>query len=136
MAVTEQHTLGFFAGGYKNVAKWKGIDLGAYRHLLKSPRFKSVLVGWDAADWTIAKPLQQKGVLPNLTQLMSGGIHAPIASMDPPISPMLWTSIATSRWPVDHGIHGFTEWQDGQIRAVRGTSIKVPTLWDLSLIHI
>ena len=131
MAVTEQHTLGFFAGGYKNVAKWKGIDLGAYRHLLKSPRFKSVLVGWDAADWTIAKPLQQKGVLPNLTQLMSGGIHAPIASMDPPISPMLWTSIATSRWPVDHGIHGFTEWQDGQIRAVRGTSIKVPTLWDI-----
>jgi len=131
MEVPQQHTLGFFAGGYKNVAAWKGVDLNDYGHLLRGPKLTSVLVGWDAADWTIAKPLLQKGVLPNLVQLMSEGIHAPIASMDPPISPMLWTSIATSRWPADHGIHGFTQWHDGQIRAVRGSSIKVPTFWDI-----
>ena len=131
MAELQQHTLGYFAGGYKNVARFKGVDLEPYVHLLPGDRFKSVLVGWDAADWTLAKPLLQKGALPNLTQIMSDGIHAPIASMDPPISPMLWTSIATSRWPVDHGIHGFTEWHEGQVRAVRGTSIKVPTFWDV-----
>lgn len=113
------------------MAAWKGVDLDDYGHLLRGSKLTSVLVGWDAADWTIAQPLLQKGALPNLVELMSDGIHAPIASMDPPISPMLWTSIATSRWPADHGIHGFTQWHDGQIRAVRGSSIKVSTFWDI-----
>lgn len=126
-----KHTLGFLAGGYQNIARLKGVSLSPYRELLAPRRFHSLLIGWDAADWAVAMPLLEKGALPNLAALMQGGLHAPIASMDPPISPMLWTSIATSRWPIDHGIHGFTEWHDNHMRAVRGTSITAPTFWEV-----
>lgn len=126
-----KHTLGFLAGGYQNIAQFKGISLAPYQELLAPRRFHSLLIGWDAADWAVAMPLLEKGALPNLAALMQGGLHAPIASMDPPISPMLWTSIATSRWPIDHGIHGFTEWHEDHMRAVRGTSITAPTFWEV-----
>ena len=32
-----------------------------------------------------------------------------IATLHPPLSPMLWTSIATGKRPFKHGIHGFSE---------------------------
>ncbi len=126
-----KHTLGFLAGGYQNIARLKGVSLSPYQDLLAPRRFHSLLIGWDAADWAVAMPLLEKGALPNLATLMQGGLHASIASMDPPISPMLWTSIATSRWPIDHGIHGFTEWHEDHMRAVRGTSITAPTFWEV-----
>ena len=40
---------------------------------------------------------------------------AQIATLNPPLSPMLWTSIATGKRPFKHGIHGFSEpTADGQ----------------------
>jgi tetratricopeptide (TPR) repeat protein len=91
---------------------------------------KTMLIGWDAADWEVAMPFLRSGKMPALASLMNQGIHANLATLDPPISPMLWTSIATSKWPSEHGIHGFTEWHEGGVRAVRGTSVKVPFYWD------
>jgi len=68
--------------------------------------------------------------MPALAELLSNGVHANLATLDPPISPMLWTSIATSSWPSAHGIHGFTEVHEGIIRAVRGSSVQMPTYFD------
>lgn len=128
MAVKPEHTLGFLAGGYRNVAKYKGIALENAPKT--TPKYDSLLIGWDAADWQVMMPLLKKGAMPECASLMHGAACANLATLDPPISPMLWTSIATSTWPSRHGIHGFTELVDGKIRAVRGTSVKVPTMWD------
>jgi predicted AlkP superfamily phosphohydrolase/phosphomutase len=125
--VNLKHTLGFLAGGYKNVAALKGIVLPEVRQVV---RYQSMLIGWDAADWNAMNPLLQQGKLPGVAALMSQGVHSKLATLDPPISPMLWTSVATSAWPSKHGIHGFTELYNGQIRAVRGSSINVPTYFD------
>ena len=122
-----KHTLGFLAGGYRNVAALKGIELP---DLAERPLYDSMLIGWDAADWNSLYPLLQQGKLPALAELLSVGVHANLATLDPPISPMLWTSIATSTWPSAHGIHGFTEMYEGDIRAVRGSSIQMPTYFD------
>lgn len=122
-----KHTLGFLAGGYRNVAALKGIELPS---LNERPLYDSMLVGWDAADWNSIYPLLQQGKMPTLAELLSAGVHANLATLDPPISPMLWTSIATSTWPSAHGIHGFTEMHEGGIRAVRGSSIQIPTYFD------
>ena len=128
MAVKPEHTLGFLAGGYRNVAKFKGIEL---ENLPQTPpKYSSLLIGWDAADWEVMMPFLKKGAMPECVSLMNGAVRANLATLDPPISPMLWTSIATSTWPSVHGIHGFTEIINGEIRAVRGSSIKVPTMWD------
>ena len=122
-----KHTLGFLAGGYRNVAALKGIELPG---LTERPLYDSMLIGWDAADWNSIYPLLQQGKMPALAEFLSAGVHANLATLDPPISPMLWTSIATSTWSSAHGIHGFTEMHEGGIRAVRGSSIQMPTYFD------
>lgn len=109
------------------MAALKGIELPS---LNERPLYDSMLIGWDAADWNSIYPLLQQGKLPALAELLSVGVHANLATLDPPISPMLWTSIATSSWPSAHGIHGFTEMHEGGIRAVRGSSIQIPTYFD------
>ena len=40
---------------------------------------------------------------------MANGVSGNIATLYPPFSPMLWTSIATGKRPGKHGIHGFIE---------------------------
>jgi len=70
---------------------------------------KVLLVGWDSADWKVINPLLDAGKLPHLEQLIDGGIIGNLATLYPILSPMLWTSIATGKRPMKHGIHGFAE---------------------------
>jgi predicted AlkP superfamily phosphohydrolase/phosphomutase len=56
---------------------------------------KILLVGWDAADWKVIRPLMDAGKMPNVRRLVENGCSGPIATLHPPLSPMLWTSIAT-----------------------------------------
>lgn len=128
MAVDPQHTLGFLSGGYRNVAQFKNIELSELPDDI--PSYASMLIGWDAADWEIMLPLLKRGAMPECASLMDGSARANLATLDPPISPMLWTSIATSSWPSTHGIHGFTEVHEGAVRAVRGSSVRMPAYWD------
>lgn len=130
----EQFTLGIMATGYTAMAAFKGVDLKPWEHVLnpvgKRPNKTSLLIGLDGADWNVVLPLMQHGKLPALAGLMEHGAHGNLATLDPPISPMLWTSVATGHWPSDHGIHGFTEVNGKTVQSVRGTSIQVPTVWD------
>ena len=52
-------------------------------------RRKVLLVGWDAADWKAIEPLLDAGEMPNVERLVRGGAHGPIATLHPPLSPML-----------------------------------------------
>ncbi|GAB5557763.1 MAG: hypothetical protein SchgKO_19760 [Schleiferiaceae bacterium] len=93
---------------------------------------KLLMVGWDAADWEIIKPLMDKGALPTLKKLMDAGSFGALATLDPPISPIVWTSIATGKRAYDHGITGFTEkGPQGKVRASRGSSRKVKAFWNI-----
>src|SRR5690606_3194637 len=92
---------------------------------------KVLVIGWDAADWKMIKPLIAQGKMPTLKKFLEEGVHGNIATLDPPLSPMLWTTIATGKRAYDHGILGFTEPQpDGSgIRPVNSTSRKVKAIW-------
>ncbi len=70
---------------------------------------KVLLIGWDAADWKVIRPLMDAGKMPNVQRLVAAGASGQIATLHPPLSPMLWTSIATGKRPFKHGIHGFSE---------------------------
>ncbi len=94
---------------------------------------KVLLVGWDAADWKIARPLVEAGAMPNLARLMKEGVSGNMATLHPPLSPMLWTSISTGKRPPKHGIMGFSEvTPDGKsIRPITIQSRKTKALWNI-----
>jgi predicted AlkP superfamily phosphohydrolase/phosphomutase/tetratricopeptide (TPR) repeat protein len=92
-----------------------------------------LIVGWDAADWKVIDPMLQRGELPNLARLVSGGVRGNLASMDPKLSPILWTTIATGKTADKHGILNFLE-PDAEGRDVRvssSTSRRVKALWNI-----
>lgn len=94
---------------------------------------KVLLIGWDAADWQIIRPLMDRGLMPHLRRLVAGGASGNLASLQPMLSPMLWTSIATGKRPHKHGIHGFTEPRpegDG-VRAAASTSRTAKAIWNI-----
>ncbi|MDX2362593.1 MAG: alkaline phosphatase family protein [Crocinitomicaceae bacterium] len=94
---------------------------------------KVLVIGWDAADWKVITPLIQQGKMPTLKKFMEEGTHGNIKTLDPPLSPMLWTSIATGMRADKHGITGFIEpTPDGQaLRPVTTTSRKVKAIWNI-----
>jgi predicted AlkP superfamily phosphohydrolase/phosphomutase/tetratricopeptide (TPR) repeat protein len=94
---------------------------------------KILLIGWDAADWEMIDPLLQSGQMPALAQLVKGGLRGNLATLQPVLSPMLWTSIATGKRADKHGICGFTEPlpDTGGIGPVRSTSRKCKAIWNI-----
>jgi predicted AlkP superfamily phosphohydrolase/phosphomutase/tetratricopeptide (TPR) repeat protein len=94
---------------------------------------KVLLVGWDAADWKVIYPLMQVGKMPHVQRLVENGARGQIATLHPPLSPMLWTSIATGKRPFKHGIHGFSEpTPDGLgVQPVTNLSRKSKALWNI-----
>ncbi|NVK27148.1 MAG: alkaline phosphatase family protein [Flavobacteriia bacterium] len=95
-------------------------------------RTKLLVVGWDAADWSVLNPLLSQGKMPALASLISKGFRGKLASLQPMLSPLLWTSIATGYRAHDHGILNFVE-PDGRggVRAVRGSSRKKLAFWEV-----
>lgn len=97
-----------------------------------SPR-KVLLVGWDGADWRIVNPLLDRGEMPNLERLVSGGVMGNLATLQPMLSPMIWTSIATGTMPDRHGILGFLEVDEhsGELRPSTSLSRRVKAVWNI-----
>jgi tetratricopeptide (TPR) repeat protein len=96
-------------------------------------RRKLLLVGWDAADWRVIHPLLEAGLMPTLQSLIERGVMGNLATLHPPLSPMLWTSIATGKRADRHGIHGFIEpAPDGSgARPVSSTTRTTRALWNI-----
>ncbi len=94
---------------------------------------KILLIGWDAADWKVIRPLVDAGTMPNVQRLIEDGCSGPITTLHPALSPMLWTSIATGKRPFQHGIHGFSEpTPDGRgVQPVTNLSRKSKALWNI-----
>lgn len=94
---------------------------------------KILVLGWDAADWKMIMPLIEAGKMPTLKKFIEEGSWGNIATLDPPMSPMLWTSIATGKRADKHGILGFIEPSpDGKgIQAISSSSRKVKAIWNI-----
>ena len=94
---------------------------------------KVLLIGWDAADWKVATPLLEQGLMPALDEFINHGVMGNLATLQPILSPMLWNSIATGKRADKHGIHGFAEPDpnSGGVRPVTSTSRKVKAVWNI-----
>jgi len=72
--------------------------------MINRPANKLLIIGWDAADWIIIDRLFAQGKLPNLRRLVDDGVRADLSTLDPKLSPLLWSSIATGKTADKHGI--------------------------------
>jgi len=92
-----------------------------------------LIVGWDAADWQMIRPLVSKGLMPTLERLLARGAAGNLATTRPILSPILWNTIATGKRADAHGVLGFTEPDpDGPgIRTTASTSRRGKAIWNV-----
>ena len=86
-----------------------------------------LLVGLDGADMRIVDRLVGEGKLPTFARLKREGAWGPLRSVEPLLSPLVWTSIATGRRPQDHGVFDFVEiTPEGEPTPITSTRRRVP----------
>jgi len=91
-----------------------------------------LLVGVDGLEWDVMGPMLRAGELPNLARLMSRGAYGRLRTIDPTVSPVVWTSIATAKPRELHGIGGFA-WRDSANRRhlFRSTDRRCKAFWNI-----
>lgn len=65
------------------------------------------VVGMDALDSDVVRPLARAGRAPAFSRMMAEGASGDLATIPPGLSPAIWTSIATGRYPRDHGVSDY-----------------------------
>jgi predicted AlkP superfamily phosphohydrolase/phosphomutase len=98
-----------------------------------APVRKVILIGVDGADWDIARPLIAAGRLPNFARLVSEGATGPLRTIEPMLSPLIWTTMATGKMPEEHGILSFTVFDPRLKKKVPITREyrKVDAVWNM-----
>ena len=94
---------------------------------------KVLLVGWDSADWRLISPLLDRGLMPALSGIVEHGVMGNLASIEPILSPLIWTSIVTGKFPHKHGVLGFAEPDPlGEgVRNIRSSTRQTKALWNI-----
>ena len=98
-----------------------------------APPARVIVVGMDAADWGVMKNILDQGKLPHFSRLLAEGATGRLETFIPlRKSPILWTSIATSKYPDEHGIGGFVKAaSSGETVPFTGNTRRVKALWDI-----
>jgi hypothetical protein len=71
------------------------------------PRSRVLVVGLDGASWDRIERGVAAGRLPTFERLVLGGRRAPLGTLYPTHSPLIWNTIATGVPPEEHGIEDF-----------------------------
>jgi len=85
------------------------------------------LVGLDGLYWNIVDPFIERGELPVFRRLKEEGSWAKLKTINPTISPIVWTSIGTGKKPQKHGIHNWFV----NDKFFNRLGIKEPFLWEI-----
>ncbi|MDQ1349236.1 MAG: hypothetical protein QG573_2614 [Acidobacteriota bacterium] len=96
---------------------------------------RSVLfVGLDGADWQFLEPLMASGRMPNLARLEREGSGGVLATEQPPLSPLLWTTMMTGRSPLEHRILDFVRFNPstGRREPITNDERRVPAVWNIA----
>jgi predicted AlkP superfamily phosphohydrolase/phosphomutase len=100
------------------------------RRETKAPRV--YVIGLDGATWDIIDPLIAQGKLPVFKALKEEGAWARLRTFDPTLSAVVWTSIATGKTMIKHGI---VDWafvnKHGLQVPYSGSAKRVPSIWEM-----
>ncbi|MCP4200834.1 MAG: tetratricopeptide repeat protein, partial [bacterium] len=100
---------------------------------VKKTGTRAVVIGIDGADWKIIEALAAEGEMTNLMGLRERGTWGPIETLnDVPLSPVIWTSVATGKTPAKHGVTWFmVDQPDGTRVPVRSFNRKTKAIWNI-----
>jgi len=91
-----------------------------------------IVIGLDGADWNIMDPLFEQGKLPNLRALKDQGTWGVFETFRPTKSPVVWTSIATGKTMLKHGVLDFKFVNDNNIEIPYSVDdIRVKFVWEI-----
>lgn len=98
----------------------------------KKETIQVVVLGFDGANWPTIDPLIAEGKLPFLKKLKEDSAWADFRTDKPTKSSVVWTSIATGKTMVKHGILDFTYLKENNIQVPYSNAEKqVPSLWQM-----
>ena len=94
---------------------------------------RAVLIGVDGADWKLIEEIGAEGGMPHLMALRERGSWGPLETLhDIPLSPVIWTSIATGKTATKHGVSWFmVDRPDGTRVPVRSHNRKAKAIWNI-----
>jgi predicted AlkP superfamily phosphohydrolase/phosphomutase/Flp pilus assembly protein TadD len=92
-----------------------------------------LVLGLDGVDPEAVDLLMSEGKLPNFAKLRQGGAYGRFQSSKPLLSPIVWTTIATGKTPLEHGISHFVAVNEktGAELPVTSQMRRVKALWNI-----
>ncbi len=92
-----------------------------------------LFIGLDGADWQQLDRYTAAGAMPELARLVREGRSGALLTQQPPLSPLLWTSMMTGRGPLEHGVLDFTRYSraDGRREPITSSERRVPAVWNM-----
>jgi tetratricopeptide (TPR) repeat protein len=93
-----------------------------------------IVIGLDGADWQLLDGYRATGVMPELDRLVREGRPGVLRSLVPPLSPLVWTTIATGTSPVQHRILDFTRFNPatGQREPITSDERRAKAVWEMA----
>ncbi|MCH7505474.1 alkaline phosphatase family protein [PVC group bacterium] len=105
----------------------------------KNINHKIIILGFDALDTDVIEKLMSEDKLPNFSRLKESGGYRHLATTNPSLSPVAWSTFATGQNPGKHGVYdfirrdpidyslslGLMDKQDNQIKNIK----KTPSWW-------
>lgn len=93
-----------------------------------------IVLGLDGVDPETVDLLMSEGKLPNFARLRQGGAYGRLRTSKPILSPVIWTTIATGKSPLEHGIGHFVARNEktGEELPVTSQMRKVKAIWNIA----
>ena len=118
---------------------FKGISIlllfvlaGCGKQPVETGRIRVVVIGFDGASWVTIDPLIRAGKLPFLKQLKETSAWARFKTFKPTKSNVVWTSIASGKTMLKHGILDFVYLKKKGIKVPFTKSNRLaPMLWQI-----
>ncbi len=91
-----------------------------------------VVLGFDGMDPEAVRILVDEGRLPHFARLIEEGAFGDLATLEPMLSPRIWTTVATGYEPARHGITDFVvlDRETGREVPIPSVARREPALWN------
>ena len=95
---------------------------------------KVLFVGLDGADWQLLDRYIADGTMPNLAKLVARGERRVLLTQQPPLSPLVWTTMMTGVSPLEHRILDFTRFNPVTHvkEPITSDERAVPAIWNMT----
>lgn len=93
-----------------------------------------IFLGLDGADWQLFDGYLAAGRMPNLARLVREGRAGVLTTLQPPLSPLVWTTMMTGVSPLEHGVLDFTRFhpRTGEREPITREERRVPAVWNMA----